>query len=41
MDEESIVWLKADLAGELPEYDWGQKEFPKGFLSSARKMAAS
>ena len=30
MDEESRIWLEADLAGELPEYDWGPEGVPKG-----------
>lgn len=30
MDEESRIWLEADLAGELPEYDWGPEGIPEG-----------
>ncbi|MEM8503824.1 MAG: hypothetical protein AAF716_11805 [Cyanobacteria bacterium P01_D01_bin.1] len=31
MDEESRIWLEADLAGELPEYDWGPEGIPEGY----------
>lgn len=30
LDEESKAWLEADLAGELPEYDWGPAGIPEG-----------
>ncbi|MBE9063754.1 hypothetical protein [cf. Phormidesmis sp. LEGE 11477] len=30
IDEESKVWLEADLAGELPGYDWGPEGIPQG-----------
>lgn len=30
LDEESKTWLEADLAGELPEYDWGPEGIPEG-----------
>lgn len=30
LDEESKAWLEADLAGELPEYDWGPDGEPEG-----------
>ncbi|MGC1306018.1 MAG: hypothetical protein WA885_02225 [Phormidesmis sp.] len=48
MDEESRTWLEADLAGELPEYDWGPEGVPEGipivctdegiFISEADKV---
>jgi hypothetical protein len=28
LDEESRTWLEADLAGDLPEYDWGEAGIP-------------
>jgi hypothetical protein len=28
MDAASIAWLDADLAGDLPEYDWGEAGIP-------------
>jgi hypothetical protein len=28
MDTASIAWLDADLAGDLPEYDWGEAGIP-------------
>jgi hypothetical protein len=28
MDAESSAWLTADLAGDLPEYNWGQDGIP-------------
>ena len=30
LDEESSTWLAADLASELPEYDWGAAGIPEG-----------
>jgi hypothetical protein len=30
MDEESCDWLEADLAGALPDYDWGETGMPEG-----------
>lgn len=29
-DPETQEWLDADLAGELPEYDWGESGVPLG-----------
>ena len=29
-DLESQAWLEADLVDNLPEYDWGESEIPKG-----------
>jgi hypothetical protein len=28
LDEESRTWLEANLAGDLPEYDWGEAGIP-------------
>jgi hypothetical protein len=28
MDSDSMAWLEADLAGDLPEYDWGPDGIP-------------
>jgi hypothetical protein len=28
LDEESRIWLEANLAGDLPEYDWGEAGIP-------------
>jgi hypothetical protein len=30
MDEESRDWLEADLAGDWPDYDWGEAGIPEG-----------
>lgn len=30
LDPESKAWLEADLAGDLPEYDWGPEGIPEG-----------
>ncbi len=30
IDAESREWLHADLAGELPLYEWGDESIPKG-----------
>jgi hypothetical protein len=30
-DEETKVWLEADLMAPLPEYDWGEKGIPEGY----------
>jgi hypothetical protein len=27
-DMDTIAWLDADLAGDLPEYDWGEAGIP-------------
>jgi hypothetical protein len=29
-DLESQAWLEADFVDNLPEYDWGESEIPKG-----------
>jgi hypothetical protein len=28
LDAESVAWAEADLAGEMPEYDWGEAGIP-------------
>ena len=30
LDEETQVWLEADLTAPLPEYNWGEQGLPEG-----------
>jgi hypothetical protein len=30
LDEESRLWLEAEMTEELPEYDWGPEGIPQG-----------
>lgn len=30
LDEDTRIWLEADLTSPLPEYDWGEQGIPEG-----------
>ena len=30
LDDETEVWMSADIAGDLPPYDWGEEPAPEG-----------